>query len=97
MGCCDAPVPICQSCAMPLSATEDCGTNADGSPSVEYCRFCFQGGAFTAELSQEEMIEKLVGFSAHLGMTEPEMRQLAERTLPTLKRWTSAQGGEKSA
>jgi len=89
MGYCDAPVSVCQSCAMPLSAPEDCGTNADGSPSAEYCRFCFQSGAFTADLSQEEMIEKLVGFSAHLGMTEAEMRQLAERTLPTLKRWAS--------
>jgi hypothetical protein len=89
MGCCDAPAPICQSCALPLSVPEDCGTNADGSPSAEYCRHCFQAGAFTAELGKAEMIERLVGFSAHLGMTPKEARRTAESTLPTLKRWAS--------
>ncbi|MGQ9623414.1 MAG: zinc ribbon domain-containing protein, partial [Candidatus Caldatribacteriaceae bacterium] len=40
--------PFCQSCAMPMVKPEDFGTNADGSPNGEYCRYCFQNGEFTA-------------------------------------------------
>ena len=87
MSNCDSVAPVCQSCAMPLSAPEDCGTTADGSLAVDYCRHCFQAGSFTADLTQEQMIEKLVGFAAHLGMTETEARRVAEATLPGLKRW----------
>lgn len=90
MAHCDSPVPICQSGAMPLNAPEDCGTNAEGSLSVDFCRHCFQAGSFTADLSQEQMIEKLVGCAAHMGMTEEEARARAESTLPTVKRRRSA-------
>jgi hypothetical protein len=85
----ETAVPVCQSCAMPLSTPEDCGTQADGSPTLEYCRHCFQAGSFTAELTQEQMIEKLVGFAAHQGMTAEQARRIAEQTLPRLKRWQS--------
>ncbi len=40
---------------MPLSRPDDFGTNADGSRSGNYCRYCFKNGAFTAECSMEEL------------------------------------------
>ena len=36
------------------------------------------------------MIEKLVGFAAHLGMTEEQARAVAQEVLPKLKRWKGA-------
>ena len=88
----ETTAPLCESCAMPLGSEEDCGTNADGSPCREYCCHCFQAGSFTADLTQEQMIEKLVGFAAHLGMSEDQARELAEKTLPTLRRWQPEEG-----
>ncbi|GAK31497.1 hypothetical protein WOSG25_100630 [Weissella oryzae SG25] len=37
---------FCQSCAMPLSTTNQ-GTDADGTLSTVYCNLCYQKGAFT--------------------------------------------------
>lgn len=34
---------ICQSCAMPMTAA-DHGTNADGTPSADFCKFCMKDG-----------------------------------------------------
>ena len=48
---------ICQSCGMPMTKTEDFGINADGSPSSEYCCYCFQNGEFTAKMEMPEYIE----------------------------------------
>ena len=32
---------FCQSCGMPLTREEDCGTNADGSINYDYCKYCY--------------------------------------------------------
>jgi hypothetical protein len=75
---------------MPLTAPGDFGTEADGSPCATFCRFCYQAGAFTApHLSMEDMIEKLVAFAPHMNMTPEQAREMAEETLPRLKRWES--------
>ena len=65
------------------------GTTADGTPSGEFCRFCFQNGAFTApDLSMEGMIDKCVAIMAGQGiMPEPEARAMMTEIIPTLKRW----------
>jgi hypothetical protein len=79
---------ICQSCGMPMTKPEDFGTNADGSPSSEYCRYCFQNGEFTAKMEMPEFIEMQVKIATEkLGMPEDKARQMAESTIPNLKRW----------
>ena len=35
---------FCQCCGMPLDAPEDMGSNADGSPNRDYCRWCYREG-----------------------------------------------------
>jgi len=47
----------CQSCGMPIR--EDYfGTNADGSDSQEYCKFCWQNGHFTnPNQTLDQMVE----------------------------------------
>ncbi len=31
---------FCQSCGMPLTRKENCGTNADGTVNYDYCQYC---------------------------------------------------------
>ena len=35
---------FCQSCGMPLTKNEDCGTNGDGSINFGYCQYCYKDG-----------------------------------------------------
>jgi hypothetical protein len=80
---------LCQSCAMPMSKSEDFGTNADGSKCDDYCTFCFQNGNFTDEgTTLEQKIDNVVRIAVtQLKMPEAQARALAEETIPTLKRW----------
>lgn len=92
--------PVCQSCGMPVRIAtrsvsggpmknpEDFGTNADGSESSEYCRYCWQNGEFTAKMEMPEYIEMQIRIAVEkLGMSEDKARQMAQSTIPNLKRW----------
>lgn len=80
---------FCQSCGMPLTNPADIGTEADGSTSEHYCKYCYDKGAFTSPMTMEEMI----GFCAPMmsegnpGMSEDEAREQMRRFFPTLLRW----------
>lgn len=86
---------ICQSCGMPMAATEHFGTNGNGSPSVDYCCFCFQNGDFTHGMSMEETIQNSVEYmdgSEKIDgrtLTKGEAALNMQVQLPTLKRWAS--------
>lgn len=80
----------CQSCAMPMGATgEMYGTNADGSKSGNYCKYCFENGEFTTDCTLDEMVEICVAHmtSAHPEMSEDEARKMMRAVFPKLKRW----------
>ncbi len=81
--------PICQSCGMPLQKNEDFGTNTDGSKNQEYCHFCFEKGDFPDKgITMEQKIEKLVNIAvSQMNMPEAEARNMANKIIPTLKRW----------
>ena len=80
--------PLCQSCAMPMQAPEQFGSEAERSPSGDYCRYCYQNGAFTAELTLAQMQDKLVALAIERKfMPEDEARQMADTVIPALKRW----------
>lgn len=82
---------FCQCCGMPLDAPEDMGSNADGSPNRDYCRWCYQRGAFTApEATVEDMIAFDLKFNEENGHPfgpQEEAERLLRAWLPTLKRW----------
>ena len=88
------PAKLCQSCGMILELDSHKGTGRDGSKSEEYCAFCFQQGAFTRDLTMEELIEHNLQHldewnkSAGLQLTEQEARIQLMEFLPTLKRWS---------
>lgn len=80
----------CQSCAMPMCATvEMYGTNADGSKSKDYCKYCFDNGEFTANCTMDGMIEFCVPHmaTAESGMSTNEARKTMHEFFPALKRW----------
>ena len=84
---------LCQSCGMPMGATKEmCGTNVDGSKNEDYCKNCFEKGAFTSDSTMEEMIEICVPHvvSTIAGMSEDNARKMMREFFPTLKRWIKA-------
>ena len=78
---------FCQSCAMPMT-DEDYGSEKDSSKSEDYCKFCYQDGEFTRDVTMEEMIDFCVPkTSKATGMSQKEARKMAEEVFPKLKRW----------
>jgi len=80
----------CQSCGMPMGDADGmCGTNADGGRNEDYCKYCYENGAFTNPCTMDEMIEFCVPHmaSANDGMGEDEARKMMREFFPTLKRW----------
>lgn len=81
---------FCQSCGMPMNGNENLfATNADGSKNEDYCIYCYKDGAFTADITMNEMIEFCVPHVVknNTGMTEEEARQMMQAFFPELKRW----------
>ena len=86
---------ICQSCGMPMVATEHFGTKSDNSPSADYCCYCFQSGHFTHDMSMEDAIESNVSYmdgsekidGRTLTKSEAALRMHVQ--LPSLKRWSA--------
>ena len=82
---------FCQCCAMPLDRPEDKGTEADGTRSGDYCRYCYQNGAFTApDASMDDIIAFNLKFNAENGFPfgpQEEAEKMMRGWFPTLKRW----------
>ena len=84
---------FCQSCGMPMQAAGDFATETDGSPSGEYCVYCYKGGTFTAACTMEEMIRHCAQFHEQFrdengkSYTFEESVTLMREYFPTLKRW----------
>ena len=79
----------CQSCSMPIPEDSMLGTEADGSKSVDYCNYCYQNGAFTREITMEEMIEFCAPFmqQSQPGMSVEAAKSAMKSYFPQLKRW----------
>lgn len=84
----------CQSCGMPLKTGTEMdktflGTAADGSPVNEYCKFCYQNGAFVEPtLTVADMIAKSVGHMTRvLKIPAEQAKAAATDVIPKLKRW----------
>ncbi len=77
---------------MPLT-NEILGTNADGTKNEEYCIYCYKDGAFTDDLTMEEMVESCAKFvdeynkNTGQNLTQDELKSMLRQFYPTLKRW----------
>ena len=74
---------------MPLGTPGFYGTNADASENHEFCKMCFENGAYTQpELTVEQMVESSVHFMTNsLNFEETKARELSAGVIPHLKRW----------
>ena len=72
---------------MPITQTEQLGTNKDGSANEAYCVYCYKDGAFIDKVSMKEYIEMNITFAEQAGMTKEQMRVHCETIFPALKRW----------
>ena len=52
----EMPEHYCQSCGMILTS-EDCGTDAAGTATNHYCKWCYDQGKYTYDTTMEAMIE----------------------------------------
>lgn len=80
----------CQSCGMPMGQGDALyGTEADGSKRADYCKYCYDKGAFTFHGTMEEMIELCVPpmVQSHPDMTPDQARGMMRQFFPALKRW----------
>ncbi|MDO4540541.1 MAG: zinc ribbon domain-containing protein [Syntrophomonadaceae bacterium] len=81
---------FCQSCAMPMGAGDEMyGTEADGSKNEDYCKYCYDQGAFTFDGDMDEMIEICVPHmvAANEKLTADDARNMMREIFPHLKRW----------
>lgn len=78
---------FCQCCSIPLDDQLIRGMEKDGSPSADYCKYCYANGAFTNPgLTFEEMQRRLIKFKTQNRLPADFLRAAINR-LPHLKRW----------
>ena len=80
----------CQSCGMPMGQGDELyGTEKDGSKSADYCKYCYQNGAYTVKGTMQQMIDFCVKpmLDENPKMTEAEAREMMNKYFPMLKRW----------
>ena len=87
----------CQCCSMPIPDDDLHGTEADGSKSVDFCKYCYDHGDFTAKgMTMDEFIEATAPMEAKaLGVSLDEAVSLMATLLPHLKRWREVGENER--
>lgn len=84
----EMPEHYCQSCGMMFTAPDQHGHEADGTEVEDFCRWCYDDGAYTYETTMEDMIEDCAPRMAEaMDWTVDEGASLLGAVLPTLKRW----------
>lgn len=84
----EMPEHYCQSCGMMFTAPDQHGHEADGTEVEDFCRWCYDDGAYTYETTMENMIEDCAPRMAEaMDWTVDESASLLGAVLPTLKRW----------
>lgn len=78
---------FCQSCSMPLTEPGLLGTESDGSPASEYCRYCYREGHFVnPDMSLEDMRSLVIQKMEEQHIPE-DIIETAVLRLPSLERW----------
>ncbi len=81
---------------MPLGKPEDFGTEKDGSPSEDYCVYCYKEGAFLQDCTMDEMIDHCVQFLGEFNkdsgkpFSKEEAVAQMKAFFPRLKRWAKS-------
>ena len=80
--------PSCQCCGTPFSVPNmPKGSDANGAENPDYCKWCYDGGAFAVE-TMDEVIEQSAPYLAEAtGVSLDEAVSFMGVLLPTLDRW----------
>ena len=78
---------FCQSCTMPIDNIADRGNEKDRLLSSEYCKYCYQRGAFTEPDMTYEKMESFIKTQMNKMNLPVDTIQKAVDNLPYLKRW----------
>ena len=77
-------------CGMMFTGPDQHGREADGTEVEDFCRWCYDQGAYTYETTMEEMIEDCAPRMAeHMGWSVDECASLLGAILPHLRRWNA--------
>jgi hypothetical protein len=80
-------IGLCQSCGMPLSNEEVKGTEQNGFKNEQYCKYCYENGAFKKpNMNLEDMKDTVSTQMKRLKLPIYTI-QKAINILPTLSRW----------
>ena len=91
----EMPEHYCQSCGMILTP-DDCGTDAAGTATDHYCKWCYDHGKYTYDTTMEAMIEDCAPrLAQNTGMSLDEAVSLMGAVLPQLERWRTVQENEE--
>lgn len=69
------------------------GTDADGSLNDDYCVYCYKEGAFTQDMTMEQMINHCAQFTEEINrqsgqnLTVEQAKEMMRHFFPHLKRW----------
>lgn len=85
------PKIFCQSCTMPIDDPANRGTEKDGSKSEQYCKYCYQDGAFINPGMTLDEMKKIVTTQMHKLNLPESLIQQSLNYLPHLKRWQTAE------
>jgi hypothetical protein len=81
---------FCESCGMPMGETDEMyGTKSNGSKSVDYCKYCYEKGAFTnPNITLQEMIESVSAIMVKdFGFSLEDAKEQCKEGIPNLNRW----------
>lgn len=85
---------LCQSCGMAMKSEEVLGTEKNGEPCLDYCKFCYKNSEFTHKVDMQtfaknacEYSQLCAEFANQTDRTSEEMAEYCEHLLPILKRW----------
>ena len=80
--------PSCQCCGTPFSVPNmEKGTNADGTENPNYCKWCYDKGAFANDTMDEVIEHSAPYYVEATGVSLDEAVSFMGAMLPTLKRW----------
>jgi putative zinc ribbon protein len=81
---------FCQSCSMPMDGPELWGTEEDGSPNRDYCKYCYQNGSFrNPGITMNKMRSHIIDFMEKEKIPA-DIIEAAVSRLPFLKRWKTS-------
>jgi len=81
---------FCQSCSMPIDDVALRGSAFDGSPSEEYCKYCYAHGMFLQPTMTLDEMKELVVEKMEEQKIPEDIIEAARERLPDLKRWQRA-------